>query len=162
MGWHWSLQPSMNARFLALRPLPEPKLPWWTAWRFDDGEPDLDEVEPGTVVHHQVQLTLGVGEGDLLEEREELSALGGGACGRGRPCQWRSSRSLLEAGRRVGVWPDYIQVLDGTLSFGLPSPRFPGECGSLSVCSPSGIAGEACLKKGLPARSSSAHLADHR
>ena len=33
---------------------------------------DLDLLVGGVVVHHQVQLTFGVGPGDLLEEREEL------------------------------------------------------------------------------------------
>jgi hypothetical protein len=38
------------------------------------GQPvaDLDALVGGVVVHHQVQLLVGVGAGDLLEEREEL------------------------------------------------------------------------------------------
>src|SRR4051812_27526492 len=66
---------------------------------FDDAEPDLDHVQPGSggggevdvdprvrrepvadldsfvggvVVHHQVQLPVGVGAGDVFEEGEEL------------------------------------------------------------------------------------------
>jgi hypothetical protein len=54
---------------------------------------------------------------------------------------------LLETFGRTGVWPDSVQVLGGTLSSGLPARD---GCGSTPVCSPSGAADEAWLKKGLP------------
>jgi hypothetical protein len=38
------------------------------------GQPgaELDALVGGVVVHHQVQLALGIGPGHMLEEREEL------------------------------------------------------------------------------------------
>jgi len=78
----------------ALSARTERKLPRWIAWRFDDGEPDLHQVESGgevgvrctctrvggqpgldldtfvsgVAVHHQVQLLLLVGLRDLLRK----------------------------------------------------------------------------------------------
>src|SRR5262245_18162787 len=91
----------MNARVFALRSLTEPNVPRRMAngLTLDDAEPDLDEVEPGrrgrgevhaharvglqpashldafvcrVMVHHQVQLTVGAGPGNLHEEAQEL------------------------------------------------------------------------------------------
>ncbi|GMA38617.1 hypothetical protein GCM10025883_06620 [Mobilicoccus caccae] len=44
---------------------------------------DLDLLVRGVVIHHQVQLAVGVGLGDLLEEGQELLVAMPGLAGRG-------------------------------------------------------------------------------
>jgi hypothetical protein len=98
-GWQRSFQPVTKARILAFRSRTEPEVPRWMGLAFDDPEPDLDQVQPrsrdgrevgrnpwiggepvpdlapfvgGVVVHHQMQLLVGVGAGDLFQECQEL------------------------------------------------------------------------------------------
>jgi len=53
----------------------------------------------------------------------------------------------LETSRRIGVWPDSVQVSGGTLSFGLPTRMRVWLTFGLM---PDGHRDEAWLKKGLP------------
>ena len=71
----------------------------WDGLAFDDPQPDIDQDQAGArrrreggriVVHHQVQLAVGVGAGQLLEERQELLDDGGVVCTPRSPSLWRS------------------------------------------------------------------------
>lgn len=107
-GWHRWFQPLTKARILALRYLTKPKvavggwrsmIPNHTSTRFNR-ERDVGvkctfdarvRCEPsrtstpllgGVVVHHQVQLAVGVGAGDLPEEGQIAPDAGALACTR--------------------------------------------------------------------------------
>jgi hypothetical protein len=54
---------------------------------------------------------------------------------------------LLETFGRIGVWPDSVQVLGGSLSFGLPTQSWVWLTFGLQ---PVGHRDEAWLQKGLP------------
>ena len=83
-----------------------------------------------------------------LRHRRPLTEQGGAPIALLDPVVHIAETRLLDDCHRIGVWPDSVQVSGGGLSTRLPTRCL--RCGSLSVCNPSGTAGEAWLERGLP------------